>query len=277
MARNRKSLSSFELQLEVEKAADELQNYENISDDFSDYSNSDSDPTYKQTDDTCSSESDNEPLAKRKKISNKENVTPTANVRKKYTSGFDPSHEDIGAACAGKSKSNYKPLSCKQNTFMKGKIKLLTDIPKYNTSAGPSCEQGHMAMEDESDSSLKQDQNFLTDTVELEENTSQATVWGPVTGNFATFELPYNLGIPEYLKNEMAGKNELSFFEMFVSEDVINMIVTQTNIYAEQQILSGIINETITKDSRLNSWKDTNYNEIRTFIADGTRLKAIIT
>nr|CAH7764988.1 unnamed protein product [Callosobruchus chinensis] len=65
----------------------------------------------------------------------------------------------------------------------------------------------------------------------------------------------------------MIGKNELSFFEMFVSEDVINLIVTQTNIYAEQQIISGMANETITKESRLNSWKETDYNEIRTFIA----------
>lgn len=151
--------------------------------------------------------------------------------------------------------------------FILGKIQLPTDIPRNNTSASSSREKLPKAMEDKSDSSLPQDSDFLTDTVQPEENAFQASDWGPVTGNFATFELPYNLGIPGELKNEMAGKNELSFFEMFVSEDVINMIVTQTNLYAEQQILSGIVNETITKDSRLNSWKETNYSEIRTFIA----------
>ncbi|CAH0562831.1 unnamed protein product [Brassicogethes aeneus] len=61
MARDRRALTSFELQVEAEQAADELHNYENMSDDFSDYSNSDLDPTYEQTDATCSSESDNEP------------------------------------------------------------------------------------------------------------------------------------------------------------------------------------------------------------------------
>lgn len=68
MARNRRALSSFELELEAEKAADEIHNYANMSYDFSDFSNSDLDPTYEQTDATCSSESDNEPLAKKRKI-----------------------------------------------------------------------------------------------------------------------------------------------------------------------------------------------------------------
>lgn len=68
MARDRRVLSSFELELEVENAADELHDYRNMSDDFSDYSNSDLDPTYNETDATCTSESDNEPLAKKRKI-----------------------------------------------------------------------------------------------------------------------------------------------------------------------------------------------------------------
>nr|CAH7722401.1 unnamed protein product [Callosobruchus chinensis] len=101
------------------------------------------------------------------------------------------------------------------------------------------------------------------DAVQLEENVFSDSDWGSVTGNFATFQLPFNLGIPENLKNEMIGKNELSFFEI----RCYKFDVTQTNIYAEQQIISGMANETITKESRLNSWKETDYNEIRTFIA----------
>lgn len=71
MAGKRRVLSFFELQLDAEKAADELHDYENMSDDISDYSNSDLDPTYEQTYATCSSESDNEPLAKKMKNSMK--------------------------------------------------------------------------------------------------------------------------------------------------------------------------------------------------------------
>lgn len=108
-----------------------------------------------------------------------------------------------------------------------GKIKLPTGVPRNNTSAGPSCNQLPKAMGDELDSSLTQDSDFLTDTVQPEENAFQDSDWGPVRGNFANFELPSNLGIPGGLKNEMAGKNELSFFQMFVSEDDINMIVTK--------------------------------------------------
>lgn len=107
------------------------------------------------------------------------------------------------------------------------KIKPTTDIPRNNTSAGPSRDQLSRAMDGESDISVARDSDFLTDTVQTERRVFQESDWGPVTGNFATFELPVNLGIPQDMKNEMTGKNESSFFQMFASEDVINMIVIE--------------------------------------------------
>lgn len=68
MACDRRVLSPLELELEVENAVNELHEYRNMSDEFSIYSNSDLDPTYEESDATCSSDSDNEPLAKKTKI-----------------------------------------------------------------------------------------------------------------------------------------------------------------------------------------------------------------
>lgn len=123
----------------------------------------------------------------------------------------------------------------------------------------------------ESDSENSIDENCITNQVnnhsaeEIDESNSDG--WGPVVGNFATFSLPVNLGIPENIAREVRQKNELAFYKLFLSDEVINMMVLQTDLYANQQIILGVTNESITKNSRLNAWVDTNANEIHMFIA----------
>lgn len=75
------------------------------------------------------------------------------------------------------------------------------------------------------------------------------------------------MGIPATVQQEMSGKKELDFFELFVSERVLDMIVLETNRYTEQQIIIEITNGTLTKEARLNAWVDTNKTEMRVFIA----------
>ncbi|XP_050294288.1 piggyBac transposable element-derived protein 4-like [Anthonomus grandis grandis] len=74
-------------------------------------------------------------------------------------------------------------------------------------------------------------------------------------------------GFPPCRVSHIELKHELHFFELLVSDDVINKIIVETNRYAEQQIILAITNENIGQYSRLNAWVDTNCNEIRTFIA----------
>lgn len=69
------------------------------------------------------------------------------------------------------------------------------------------------------------------------------------------------------MEQEMKGKDEAAFFNLFVSENVFKMIVLETNRYAEQQIITEIANETISKNSRLHAWVETDCHEIRIFIA----------
>ncbi|KAB0805358.1 hypothetical protein PPYR_02328 [Photinus pyralis] len=53
----------------------------------------------------------------------------------------------------------------------------------------------------------------------------------------------------------------IKFFELFITEDVIDNIVNQTNMYAAQVLVS----KTISRHSRLNQWKNTDSNEMKKF------------
>lgn len=55
----------------------------------------------------------------------------------------------------------------------------------------------------------------------------------------------------------------LVFFFLFIDDEVMSLIVENTNLYAEQVIIKGILEET--PSSRLNLWVDTNADEIKVF------------
>ena len=54
----------------------------------------------------------------------------------------------------------------------------------------------------------------------------------------------------------------IDVFSLFISDDIISLMVRETNRYA-CQVIAG---QTVTRHSRLNSWKPTSSSEIKTFI-----------
>lgn len=60
-------------------------------------------------------------------------------------------------------------------------------------------------------------------------------------------------------------KSPIEFFSLFLTDDLIDTIVTETNRYAEQTILVAIIDEELSQKSRLNDWTDVTPDEIRVF------------
>lgn len=61
---------------------------------------------------------------------------------------------------------------------------------------------------------------------------------------------------------EDVGDDPIDYFNLLFDEEIINLIVTQTNIYAEEVFLT----KDSTPESRIASWKDLTPRELRTFI-----------
>nr|CAI5863375.1 unnamed protein product [Callosobruchus analis] len=90
-------------------------------------------------------------------------------------------------------------------------------------------------------------------------------IWNDCTGNLEEFQFSDNPGFSTTFFAKRSGDEPLHFYKLLL-EDTIPIIVQQTNLYAEERIISCIANETIKKNSLLTYWKDTDESEILAFI-----------
>lgn len=93
--------------------------------------------------------------------------------------------------------------------------------------------------------------------------------WSNPTGNLFQFDCnkrnAVSLHCQDLLQN--TNQNPIDFFDLFIEKDILEMIVVNTNLYANQYITERIVTEEITPGSRLNAWYDTTEDEIRLFLA----------
>jgi len=96
-------------------------------------------------------------------------------------------------------------------------------------------------------------------------NCTQVHNWQDPTGNL--FEFPCNKtnAVTEDFLRKLRNNDPISFFFLFIDEEVLSLIVENTNLYAEQEIIKAIVEETISPNSRLQSWIDTDADEIKVF------------
>lgn len=71
-----------------------------------------------------------------------------------------------------------------------------------------------------------------------------------------------NYSINSDLYDTLYDGSPIDFYHLLVDQNIINNIVTETNIYAAQQIASKVISP----HSRLNKWYDTNESEMKCFL-----------
>lgn len=83
--------------------------------------------------------------------------------------------------------------------------------------------------------------------------------WGPYTGNHKQLQFTGNAGPQINLNPEMT---PLEAFQLFMSEDLFQLIVTETNRYAES-VIRNMPN--ISRSSRMSKWTDTNLEEMGRF------------
>lgn len=96
-----------------------------------------------------------------------------------------------------------------------------------------------------------------------DDNATEANInWSTVSGSFLkTFDFtPPHVGPHSNIIENYLTKSPVDFFEIFLGDDVLSLIVTETNRYAHQ-----VINKGLSEKSRVHRWKDTNSEEIKTF------------
>ncbi|KAI4455791.1 transposase is4 [Holotrichia oblita] len=89
--------------------------------------------------------------------------------------------------------------------------------------------------------------------------------WGVVVGDPKAFNFDEDIGLVKEIQ-DMRGKDIFSYYRLFLDEELITTLVTETNLYAEQTIVQAIVEETLMPSSRLNKWKNVTREEMYCFL-----------
>lgn len=92
--------------------------------------------------------------------------------------------------------------------------------------------------------------------------------WEPISGNLNNFDFLPNSPIGlnfDKLRNVETG-NVLHYYRLFLTDQMLDLLVRETNRYAEQRQIMAIIEEQNKPHSMLVQWKDVTRQEILTFI-----------
>lgn len=94
----------------------------------------------------------------------------------------------------------------------------------------------------------------------------QTVVWADVLGNLSKFALSQkDISLGSIVENRY-DDSALSFYKLLLTPELLQLLVRETNRFAEQKIISGITNESIAKNSMLVNWYETNEDEMLTFL-----------
>lgn len=132
------------------------------------------------------------------------------------------------------------------------------DFSPANDSYDSSSEDDDAAASPESDDSDSSDDNVPL------ANLVHHRRWEPVAGdrnNFAFTSL-YTGGNPNVVQ-ELQGQDPIAFFKHFIDDEVVTLLVTETNRFAAQNTAAGAANRT---KSRMTKWVDTNNTEMQKFL-----------
>lgn len=108
-----------------------------------------------------------------------------------------------------------------------------------------------------------EDSDSSDDNVPLA-NLIQHRRWEPVAGNRNSFAFtPLYTGVKPNLGQALQGEDPIAFFKHFIDDEVITLLVTETNRFAAQNIAAGAANQS---KSRMTKWVDTNNIEMQKFL-----------
>lgn len=91
--------------------------------------------------------------------------------------------------------------------------------------------------------------------------------WSHVTGGLIEFQCNKQGGFNVALYESCIGKSPVDYYQLFIDSEIIDEIVIQTNKYAEQKIVQGILDQSIKPHSICTNWTETNSKEIMRFMS----------
>lgn len=91
-------------------------------------------------------------------------------------------------------------------------------------------------------------------------------IWGDVVGNLNVFLVSHKNTSLGAIVETRQDDNPLSFYRLLLTDELVDLLVRETNRYAEQKLIIGITNETIARNSILANWTDTNRQEMLKFL-----------
>ncbi|KAJ8949041.1 hypothetical protein NQ314_008292 [Rhamnusium bicolor] len=91
--------------------------------------------------------------------------------------------------------------------------------------------------------------------------------WDEITNSTIDFDLYHTECTLDQGINKTSIKKPIDIFKYFITDEVLDLIVTETNIYAHQEL-----HKRHKIKSRIKSWTDTNRDEIRTFLGVTTAM-----
>ena len=120
------------------------------------------------------------------------------------------------------------------------------------------------------DSDTGEDSDTSEDTSDDEalQHSSSANVllsqphWGPIRPSPRSFPFTGEEKLAVIPQTDGSGINPIDIYNLFLTDDIVSMIVTETNRYAHQVINAS----QLTRRSRLHTWRDTDNAEMRKYI-----------
>ena len=123
----------------------------------------------------------------------------------------------------------------------------------YSSSTDSDTSEDSVTSEDVSDDEAQQHSGA---------NVVAQPDWGPVQSSTRSFPFTGEEKLAVLPETDASGIKPIDIYNLILTEDIVSMIVTETNRYAQQVIDDS----QLTRRSRLHAWKDTNNAEIRKYI-----------
>lgn len=91
-------------------------------------------------------------------------------------------------------------------------------------------------------------------------------IWNEPTGNLHNFIFDKQPGINNEFIDRRTGDKPIDFYRLFLTDDLLTMLVNETNRYAFQKTIEGTLLNNVAKNSIIALWKDTNIEEMKIFL-----------
>nr|XP_020139149.1 piggyBac transposable element-derived protein 4-like isoform X1 [Microcebus murinus]XP_020139150.1 piggyBac transposable element-derived protein 4-like isoform X1 [Microcebus murinus]XP_020139151.1 piggyBac transposable element-derived protein 4-like isoform X1 [Microcebus murinus]XP_020139152.1 piggyBac transposable element-derived protein 4-like isoform X1 [Microcebus murinus] len=176
---------------------------------------------------------------------------------------LDPSDEDVDLfsddseeCCPSGDRGDSSDSSCSPPRKARGTLHADLSSGKGGSKLITETIEAVVADFRESDSSDISEEPVVTSVSSL--------TWGPVSGsNMKIFDfIESNAGVPTGVAVNLCEKTPYDFFKFFITDDVIDYMVKETNIYASQTLQKG----NVKPHCRLKKWYDVTSQEMERFL-----------